>query len=168
MLRECKGKGENWRWQRWGVLCANWNGEARVQGYNTCARGGGWYRKLDRQDVRGLSKTNGIRLAKLNIRSGRAGGLEAGLRVMKQGNVDVGVLQETNLTDGIHAHQGEGYAVWETISGDQALGGSSGSLEGGSGLAGGGHRQLWPKSGKLLADVGVAETVRLRGVRAPK
>ena len=115
--------------------------------------------------MRGSIKANRIILVTLNIRSGRAGGLEAALRVTKQGSVDVGVLQETKLTDGIHAQQGEGYAVWETISGEQASGGSSGSLEGGSGLAGGGHRQLWPKSGKLLADVGVAETVRFRGVR---
>ena len=118
--------------------------------------------------MKGLSKTNGIRLATLNIRSGREGGLEAALRVMKQGNVDVGVLQETKLTDGIHVQKGEGYAVWETISREQASGGSSGSLEGGSGLAGGEHRQLWPKNGKLLSDIGVAETVRFRGVRAPK
>ena len=26
----------------------------------------------------------------------------------------MGVLQETKLTDGIHAHQGEGYSVWVT------------------------------------------------------
>ena len=33
-------------------------------------------------------------------------------------------------------------------------------------MAGGGHRQLCPKRGKLLADVGVAEMVRRKGVRA--
>ena len=49
-----------------------------------------------------------IRLATLNIRSGRAGGLEAALRALRQGNIDVGVLKETKLTDGIHARQGEG------------------------------------------------------------
>ena len=37
-----------------------------------------------------------IRLATIKIRSGRAGGLEATLRVPRQGNIDVGVLQEKN------------------------------------------------------------------------
>ena len=48
--------------------------------------------------MRGLGN---IRLATLNIRSGREGCLEAALRVLIQGNVDVGVLQETKVTDGI-------------------------------------------------------------------
>ena len=49
-----------------------------------------------------------IRLATINISSGREGGLEAELWAMGQGNVDVGVLQETKLTDRIYAPQGEG------------------------------------------------------------
>ena len=40
--------------------------------------------------MRGLGK---IRLSTLKIRSGRAGVLEAVLRELRQGNVDVGVLQ---------------------------------------------------------------------------
>ena len=56
--------------------------------------------------MRGLGKSNGIRIATLNIRSGRAGVMEAELRILKQGNVDVGVLQETNLTYRIHARHG--------------------------------------------------------------
>ena len=31
---------------------------------------------------------------------------------MKQGNIDVIVLQEINLTKGIHIHYGAGYEVW--------------------------------------------------------
>ena len=61
----------------------------------------------------GLVETREIRIATLNIRSGRAGALEAVLRAPKKGNVDVGVLQETKLKDGIHAQQGAGYSVWE-------------------------------------------------------
>ena len=57
----------------------------------------------------GLCEANMIRLATLNVRSGRAGGMEAVLRALKQGNVDVGVLKETKLTDGIHVRQGEEY-----------------------------------------------------------
>eukprot|EP00978_Attheya_sp_CCMP212_P029590 scaffold105604_cov49-Attheya_sp.AAC.1 len=47
-------------------------------------------------------KTTSIRIASYNIRNGRAGGLEAALRAMAQANVDVGVFQETKLTDGIY------------------------------------------------------------------
>ena len=56
----------------------------------------------DRKYRRGSGKANGIRLATINIMSGRAGGLEAVLGYLKQGNLDVGVLQDTKLTDGIH------------------------------------------------------------------
>ena len=44
-----------------------------------------------------------IRLATLKIMSGREGGLDVALRALRQGNVDVGVLQETKLMGGIHA-----------------------------------------------------------------
>ena len=60
--------------------------------------------------MRGLGK---IKLATLNIRSGRVGGLEAALRSLRQVSVDVGVLKGTKLTEGIHACHGEGYYVWE-------------------------------------------------------
>ena len=50
----------------------------------------------------------------------------------------------------------------------QVLGGSSGILEVGCGVAGIGHFQLWPKSSKLLVDVGVADMVRCRGICSPK
>ena len=58
-------------------------------------------------------------LATLNIRSERTGGLEAALealQALRQGNVDVGVLQETKLTDEIHMRQGEGYSVLTTAA----------------------------------------------------
>ena len=63
--------------------------------------------------MRGLGKANGVRIATLNIRLGRAEGLEEALQEPKQGNVDVGILQEIKLTDSIHARQGEGYSVWD-------------------------------------------------------
>ena len=44
----------------------------------------------------------GIRLASLNICTGRVGGLYTALRALQPGNVDVGFLQETKLTQGIH------------------------------------------------------------------
>ena len=64
--------------------------------------------------MKGLSKANMIRLYTLNISSGRAGDLEAALWALKQGNAGVGVLQDMNLMDRIHAWQGEGYSVWAT------------------------------------------------------
>ena len=42
-----------------------------------------------------------MRLVTHNIRNGRNGGLEAALRAMAQANADLGVFQETKLTDGI-------------------------------------------------------------------
>ena len=44
--------------------------------------------------------------------------------------------------------------------------GNSGSLDGGRGVVGGGNRQLRPKCGKLISDVGVADMVRRWGVCA--
>ena len=52
--------------------------------------------------------------------------------------------------------------------GYQVSGGSSGSLEGGCGVAGGGNHQLWTKCGNLPDDVKVVEMVHRRGIRAPK
>ena len=43
-----------------------------------------------------------IILGTYNIRNGRDGGLEAALRGMSQANMDLSILQETKLTDGIY------------------------------------------------------------------
>ena len=59
-------------------------------------------------------KEKGIRVVPLNIRSGQLGGLKAALHALQKGNVDIGVLQETKLTQGIHTQHGSGYDVWET------------------------------------------------------
>ena len=65
-----------------------------------CTRTGrNFFRTQDRRGVRGLGK---IRIATLNIKSGRERGMEATLKELYQGNVDVGVLQEMKLTDRIH------------------------------------------------------------------
>ena len=62
--------------------------------------------------MKGSGATRAIRVAQLNIRLVRAGGPEAALRELKQGNFDVGVFQETKLTKGIHTRYVEGYVVW--------------------------------------------------------
>ena len=59
-------------------------------------------------------KENWIRIATLNIRSGRSVGMEAALHALQQGNVNIGVLQETTLTQGIHARHILGYDVLAT------------------------------------------------------
>ena len=38
--------------------------------------------------------------------------MEAELRALRKGNVDVGFFQEAKLTDMIRARQGEGYSIW--------------------------------------------------------
>ena len=64
-----------------------------------------------RQLLKGLVTGHVIRIASLNIRLGRAGGLETALR---QGNVGVGIIQDTKLTNKIHTRYGSGYLVWST------------------------------------------------------
>ena len=66
--------------------------------------------------MRVSGKANGIRLATINIRSWREVGLEAALRDLNQGNLYLGILQETKLKDGIHVHCGAGYVVWATVA----------------------------------------------------
>jgi exonuclease III len=64
-----------------------------------------------------------IRIATFNIRSGRAGRLEMVLRAMNQMNVDIGILTEAKLTDGIHTRQSSGYHVYSTSARSHSKGG---------------------------------------------
>ena len=64
-----------------------------------------------------------IRLATYNIRSGRAGRLEIALRAMKQMNVDLGILTEAKLTDGIYTRYSSGYNVYATSARNHSQGG---------------------------------------------
>ena len=52
-----------------------------------------------------------IRFGTYNIRNGRNRGLEAALQGMSQANMDMGILQETKLTDGIYTRRSAGYSV---------------------------------------------------------
>ena len=58
-----------------------------------------------------------------NIRNGRNGGLEAALPGMSQSNMDLGILQETKLTDGIYTRGSAGYSVVATDAPSQNRGG---------------------------------------------
>ena len=52
-----------------------------------------------------------IRFGTYNIRNGRNVGLEVAPRGMSQANMDLVILQETKLTDGIYTHGSAGYSV---------------------------------------------------------
>ena len=58
-----------------------------------------------------------------NIRNGSNGGLEAALRGMSQANMDLGILQEIKLTDGIYTRGLAGYSVVATYAPSQHRGG---------------------------------------------
>ena len=49
-----------------------------------------------------------------NIRNGRNGGLEAALQGMSQANMDLVILQETKLTDGVYTRRSAVYNVIAT------------------------------------------------------
>ena len=66
-----------------------------------------------------------ILLATLNIRSEMVRGMVVALWALRQGNVDVGVLQDTKLEYGIHVQQGERYSVWATEADIRHQGGIS-------------------------------------------
>ena len=55
-----------------------------------------------------------IRFGTYNIRNGRNGGLEAALRGMSQDNMDLRILQETKLANGVYTHGSAGYSVIAT------------------------------------------------------
>ena len=58
-----------------------------------------------------------------NICNGLNGGLEAALRGMSQANTDLGILQETKLTDGIYTREMAGYSVIATDAPSRHRGG---------------------------------------------
>ena len=64
-----------------------------------------------------------IRFVIYNIRNRRNGRLEAALRGMSQANMDLGILQETKLTDGIYTRRSAGYSVVATDAPSQHHGG---------------------------------------------
>ena len=55
-----------------------------------------------------------IRFGTYNICNGRNGRLEAKLRGMSQDNMGLGILQETELTNGIYTRGSDGYSVVAT------------------------------------------------------
>ena len=64
-----------------------------------------------------------IRFGTYNIRNGCNGGLEAALRGMSQANMDLGILEETKMTDGIYTRGSAGYSVVATDTPSRHRGG---------------------------------------------
>ena len=64
-----------------------------------------------------------IRFFTYNIHNRRNSGLEAALRRMSQANMDLGILQDTKLTDGIYTRRSAGYSVVATDAQSRYRGG---------------------------------------------
>jgi hypothetical protein len=64
-----------------------------------------------------------IRIGTYNIRNGRAGNLEGGLRAMNKMNMDIVLFTETKLTDDQHTKKAFGYDVVATKARSKAQGG---------------------------------------------
>ena len=64
-----------------------------------------------------------IRFGTYNIRNGQKGGLEMALRGMSQANMDLGILQETKLTDGMYTRGSAGYSLIATDAPSRHRGG---------------------------------------------
>ena len=64
-----------------------------------------------------------IRFGTYTIHNGRNGGLEAALRGVSQANMDLGILQETKLTDGIYTRGSSGYSIVVTNAPSRHRGG---------------------------------------------
>ena len=67
-----------------------------------------------------------IRFGTYNIRNGRRGGLESTLRRMSQANMDLGILQETKIMNGIYTRGSAGYTVIATDAPSRHRGGDLG------------------------------------------
>ena len=52
-----------------------------------------------------------IRFGTYNICNGHNRGLESALRGVSQSNMDLGIFQETKVTDGIYTRSSDGYSV---------------------------------------------------------
>ena len=64
-----------------------------------------------------------IRFGTYNIRNGRKGGLESALRGMSQANMDLGILQENKLTNGVYTCGSAGNKVIATDAPSRHCGG---------------------------------------------
>ena len=66
------------------------------------------------EPLSGTERSGNFRVGTYNIRSGRAGGMESALRAMDACGVDLGIFQETKLTDEYYTRNSSGYKVLAT------------------------------------------------------
>ena len=71
----------------------------------------------------GIYGTVPIRFGTYNICNGRKGGLESALQGMSQANMDLGILQETKITNGVYTRGSAGYKVIATDAPSRHRGG---------------------------------------------
>ena len=64
-----------------------------------------------------------IRFSTYNISNGSNEGLESALQVISQANMDVGIFQETKVTDGIYTCGSDGYSIDSTDIPSRPFGG---------------------------------------------
>ena len=89
-------------------------GRERGGGAGAGAKKGARWSGMCKNTVQPTSGTVPIRFGTDNIRNGRNGGLESALLGMSQANIDLGIFQETKLTDGIYTSGSAGYSVVAT------------------------------------------------------
>ena len=92
-------------------------GEVGVSGGGAAGAGekkGARWSEMCRHMGQPTIRTMPIRFGPYNIRNGRNGGLDLALRGMSQANMDLGIFQETKLTDGIYTRWSAGYIVVAT------------------------------------------------------
>ena len=90
-----------------------------------------------------------IKFCTYNIRNGRNGGLEAALRGMEQANLDMGILQETKITDGVYTRASAGYRVVATDMPSRHSGGIAMFYRKGGEVCSGGGEAVWAKRPKI-------------------
>ena len=104
--------GRLWGGMRCGLSGTERVGVDRIEGGNARYYIGTRIWSQVGMGAEGTERGIAIRITSINIRSGQVGGFEADLRALQQGNVKVSVLQETKLTEWIHAQYSAGYKVW--------------------------------------------------------
>ena len=102
---------ETSRGRSYGLVRPNWNGVTQNHITNTWD----WMVTQLRSRFGRVPKYTDsgrvVRIASIIVRSGRLGGLETVLCALHQGNIGIGVLQETKLTEGVHMRFSSGYKV---------------------------------------------------------
>ena len=102
-----------------------------------------------------------------NIRNGQKGGLEAALRGMSQANMDLGILQETKLTDGVYTCGLASYNVIATNAPSRHRGGVALFYRSTPPFSSGDGGEVWAQRDGISSGGRGAKVVHRRGIRRP-